>query len=389
MNSTSGGHIIASMVQHRLQKGRLFPRNGAWHVEYYREVPVINGEPIWRQTSSVLGRVADFPKEADIRETFQGFMARVNDEYVRVRSADPPLTSFVEKVYFQSEHFLSLTRTTREEYKRMWDRYLAGILEGETLGSVRPVTVVQLLEAIVKKNDINKYTIAHVKSLLSGIYTFSRNHGHFDGANPVSGVKLPKARGKNETYAYTLKEIADMLKVLDLRSQAALATAGFGGLSRSEMQGFRWEDWSDNGISVRRKVSKGQVGATKTEHRRATVPVIPQLAKILEAYWTCINKPEEGWVWPASRGTLPLDMNNLLQREIMPALKKAKLEWHGWHAFRRGLASNLSDLDVPDDVIQQILRHGDIGTTQRFYRKTRRPKLQKAMKKLSAKVGKL
>ena len=31
-------------------------------------------------------------------------------------------------------------------------------------------------------------------------------------------------------------------------------------------------------------------------------------------------------------------------------------EWHGWHAARRGLGSNLYRLGVPDMVIQRILR---------------------------------
>jgi hypothetical protein len=53
---------------------------------------------------------------------------------------------------------------------------------------------------------------------------------------------------------------------------------------------------------------------------------------------------------------------------------------YGWLAFRRGLAGNLSELGVPDPVIQQVLRHGDVGTTARFYRKTRRPAVTKAMK---------
>jgi hypothetical protein len=30
------------------------------------------------------------------------------------------------------------------------------------------------------------------------------------------------------------------------------------------------------------------------------------------------------------------------------------MEWHGWHAFRRGLATNLHRLGVSDKVIQQI-----------------------------------
>jgi len=91
-------------------------------------------------------------------------------------------------------------------------------------------------------------------------------------------------------------------------------------------------------------------------------------------------------VWPTSRAKLPMDLNNLYRRHILDVMQTAKLTWHGWHAFRRGLASNLSALGVPDNVIQQILRHGDLATTQRFYRKTRRPAVKKAMQKLSRKL---
>jgi integrase len=41
--------------------------------------------------------------------------------------------------------------------------------------------------------------------------------------------------------------------------------------------------------------------------------------------------------------------------------------WHGWHAFRRGLATNLHTLGVDDKTIQAILRHSNIGITQNIY----------------------
>ena len=44
--------------------------------------------------------------------------------------------------------------------------------------------------------------------------------------------------------------------------------------------------------------------------------------------------------------------------------------WHGWHAFRRGLATNLHTLGVDDKTIQTILRHSNIGITQNIYIKT-------------------
>ena len=45
-------------------------------------------------------------------------------------------------------------------------------------------------------------------------------------------------------------------------------------------------------------------------------------------------------------------------------------EWHGWHAFRRGLATNLHQLGVADKDIQAILRHSNIGITMNIYVKS-------------------
>ncbi|HEY7096084.1 MAG TPA: tyrosine-type recombinase/integrase [Terriglobales bacterium] len=44
--------------------------------------------------------------------------------------------------------------------------------------------------------------------------------------------------------------------------------------------------------------------------------------------------------------------------------------WHGWHAARRGLGSNLYRLGVPLMVIQRILRHSNVSTTANYYIKT-------------------
>ena len=93
----------------------------------------------------------------------------------------------------------------------------------------------------------------------------------------------------------------------------------------------------------------------------------------------------------AKAGT-PLNLNNVLNRMILPALNKCEVcgkermqhagadhkykrdasrpEWHGWHAFRRGLASNLYRLGVNDKTIQAILRHSNVATTMDIYVKT-------------------
>jgi integrase len=57
-------------------------------------------------------------------------------------------------------------------------------------------------------------------------------------------------------------------------------------------------------------------------------------------------------------------------------------EWHGWHAARRGLGSNLYRLDVAEKVIQRILRHANVSTTATYYIKTAADDVRSAMEKL-------
>jgi integrase len=93
-----------------------------------------------------------------------------------------------------------------------------------------------------------------------------------------------------------------------------------------------------------------------------------------------------------SEAGTPLNMNNVLNRMILPALNVCEVcrkertdhagadheyerdgsrpKWHGWHAFRRGLATNLYRLGVNDKTIQAILRHANVMTTMDIYVKT-------------------
>lgn len=85
-------------------------------------------------------------------------------------------------------------------------------------------------------------------------------------------------------------------------------------------------------------------------------------------------------MFPTSVGT-PLAPNNVLRRDILPALKLNGISWHGWHGFRRGLATNLNRLGVPDKIIQRILRHSDVAVTQAAYIKPEDKDSRAAMEK--------
>lgn len=95
----------------------------------------------------------------------------------------------------------------------------------------------------------------------------------------------------------------------------------------------------------------------------------------------------QGFIFSNGSGTHYWGLGILCHRVIRPALRKAGLQWHGWHACRRGLATNLHELGVPDTVIQRILRHSNVSVTQACYIKTRDRQVADAMSKLAGVVG--
>ncbi|HEY6371998.1 MAG TPA: hypothetical protein VIX37_15580 [Candidatus Sulfotelmatobacter sp.] len=60
--------------------------------------------------------------------------------------------------------------------------------------------------------------------------------------------------------------------------------------------------------------------------------------------------------------------------------------WHGWHAARRGLGSNLYRLGVHDKVIQAILRHSNVNVTLAYYIKSASSDVLAAMGKFEEKL---
>ncbi|HEX6504589.1 MAG TPA: tyrosine-type recombinase/integrase, partial [Terriglobales bacterium] len=277
-------------------------------------------------------------------------------------------------------------KSTLDGYNDIFECHLKETLRSETLGGLTTSAARGLLEQIAADNELRKRTIANIKHFLSGVYTFARNHGHFNGANPITGLKLKIKRRDTPTFAYSLDYQRQMLAAVQLKPRAAMAIAGYAGLSRSELQGLRWEDRQDHELSVQRSVVEGVEKETKTEHRAAPVPIISELAIILDDYWNSLGRPKQGWMFPAGRGKNSMSMSNLYRRHIIDDLRKHNIPWHGWHAFRRGLATNLKEMGVDDMVIQRILRHGTAETTRKHYIKLLSPSVKKAMSRLDRKL---
>ena len=122
-----------------------------------------------------------------------------------------------------------------------------------------------------------------------------------------------------------------------------------------------------------------------------------------------LGNPQSGVVFPTATGS-PVCLHNLYEDYIKPVLNKyahcgvaqarhglgeheyerdsSLPQWHGWHAFRRGLATNLHALGVDDKTIQRILRHSNVSITQKCYIKTMPAQVTHAMTQFGAEVAK-
>ena len=153
-----------------------------------------------------------------------------------------------------------------------------------------------------------------------------------------------------------------------------------------KVRGLWWDDDGGDLLSICRSMWHSTLKNTKTEEdvdEPGLVPIIKPLRLLLDAI-----KPAHasGFIFPNSIGGA-LDLDNLADRVIRPTLKARNLMWKGWQAYRRGLATNLQELGVPDTSIQCILRHENVNTTQRFYIKTASAVAVDAMKKLEEKIS--
>lgn len=206
--------------------------------------------------------------------------------------------------------------------------------------------------------------------------------------------------------AYDLNAVLRLLRLVAEPARTAIAVAAFAGLRRGEIEGLTWEAYDGETLNVVRAMWKGIPGEPKSKKSKAAVPVIAPLRKILDQHRVRSGNPEAGIMF-RTRNNTPLSMNNLLNDQILPAIERCACgeneddhakadheykrdaslpEWHGFHAFRRGLATNLHDLGVDDMTIQRILRHSDVSVTQRCYIKTLPEQTVNAMKQLEALV---
>ncbi len=393
----------------RQQKGYIFHRGKSWFVRYCDDVMQPDGTIKRKLVCKKLD--VEYGGEYRTKSSVKPFVAEVlkpvNNGTLDVRST-MPIVEFVEQIYLPKMAERGNRASTRKGYSGIWNCYIKGRLGAMTMRAFRTVDGERMLSNIARQTKLGRHSLKHIKSFLSGIFKQAKRLGVLDGVNPMQDVSIPHAPEAAETYAYNLDEVKAMLAVLEEPAWTVVLTAALTGLRKGEIRGLTWDSFDGAELSVKRSIWNSVENEPKTNRSKASIPVVKQLAEAIEAHRQRTGKQSTGPIFKSGNGK-PLNLDNLARRVIIPAISrcfvcrkqetehkpeghiferdKSLPHWHGWHAFRRGLATNLHALGVDDKTIQAILRHSNVNLTMNVYVKSVSESQVSAMDTLGEKLG--
>jgi integrase len=346
----------------RYQSGYIYEAFGAFHVRYRTE-EIVDGQSIRKQHSR---RVCTKTKglttksKSVIRQCAE-FMAVFNAQSSspgKPEPADITIAVFWELTYLPFIE-ANLKPSTYLGYKQVWNHHLKDHFGTMTLREYRKGMGSVFITNLAK--TLRPRTVKNIKNLASGMFTHAANLDLIE-SNPWQFCKvLGKSKTNGETKHYTLEEIENIISALvdHVDCQLIMALTFFLGLRKGEIAGLQWTDIDGDYVHIRRAITRGHITTPKTKRSVRSVPLI-QPVKGLLALWRAKCKSNEVWVFQRNLMTLA-------RKTIRPTLTKAKHEWKGFHAGRRGLGTVLRQITGNSTAGRDMLGHEDDGVTKDHY----------------------
>lgn len=371
----------------RYQRGYIYRRNGRWVLRYCAHVHE-NGELRWKQPTHVLAPVCDrYPTKEAVRALADEFLLELNTGRYNPDST-MTLRQFVAGHYFPHYGRQNWRPSVLKTDQSRWRKHLDPLCGDFPLRDFTPADGQRVINRLASGGTLSRSSLQRIRGLLSAVFAESKRQGVLGNVpNPMEAIRLPRngtqIRPAKQPHAYTLQEIKSMLLCLPDPDCTIVAVFAYTGMRAGEVTALEWQDWRDGHLHVWKSDWEGHVTETKTNAERF-VPVIRPLAETLEVYRARLGNPQTGRIFKHDGDRISLRNRARPGRRLRRVLAKRKIAWHGWHAFRRGLATNLKALGVPTLTIQAILGHRNPRTTETHYIKTRQPELEAAMEKLEA-----
>jgi integrase len=238
------------------------------------------------------------------------------------------------------------------------------------LATIKPMQLQRFVNEF--SEGVSKSYMDKMRVLLHGLFSTAVDNGLLTH-DPSARLRIPQIIEKpRESFSE-----ADMQKIVTFamgypnrRVAVAVMTLLFTGIRRGELLGLKWEDVTDNTLTVRRGVfligGKAVVEdyMAKTATSLRTLPLMPEVAHLVKTL------PHNGeFIFGTSTGTLWHPRN--FSRDYDKFFKALREEYPdvpflSIHCCRHSFATLTLAAGADVRVVQQLLGHSDINTTARY-----------------------
>ena len=196
-------------------------------------------------------------------------------------------------------------------------------------------------------------------------------------------MELPAKDNVTESISFEPDEVRRILNRLKEPYKTMAVVAALTGMRSSELFALSWSniDFERRQILIRQSVYHGEFGPPKAKASRRAIPMSQAVAVMLERHRLNTNPDKMGLVFANAKGK-PYDPGNLVRRALRPAMRELGLPEAGWRAFRRSVATALSELREPVKTAQKVLGHSSPQTTLAHYTQSPEESQRRAMAKL-------
>ena len=357
--------------------GSIQRRGNNWAVIYRTFVPDEAGNLEWKQRERVIGPAVG-PEKLSKADAWQAALRdyiRPENGAVALPQGAATIRQLVE-VRFMPDKTPALRRSGVEHYRYIFGTHIYPTLGDMPLRELNRHVIQQLLQAKARAG-LSHQTIAHIRSALTTMLKFARGCGFWRGEIPTEGLAIG---GRKAVRRQALSPMqADLLiEKTDPKWRPLMTTMRWTGLRIAEACGLRWKwvnlsgetKWVDGialgpySLYVLEQFAKGQWSEVpKTDEGKREIPMISEVWLALsirrEEAAASGHADEETPVW-CSRTGYPYDRNNLRNRVLKPAVRRAGLpESTCWHTWRHttGTAAHAAGMSAEDRM--KFLGHAD------------------------------
>ena len=230
-------------------------------------------------------------------------------------------------------------------------------LDNLLLHDARPDHIQRLTSAALTRG-YSAQTVAHIRSVISAIFSHAKREKCFADENPASIVKLAKVTPKMAS-TLTIDQTKEVIAEMAYPEKEMTFFAVFTGMNVAEICGLQWKYVNLTGeeidvdgvripplsIGVRKQWYRGQLGSVaKNRVRNLPIPKpVLEILVILNAK-TRYADPED-FVLVSRVGT-PVNQTNIVKRRLKPISQKLQVPSLSWQVFLRTRKTLTSEFGI-------------------------------------------